>query len=86
MLLHVLAAGFPFGGCTRNTVLPHGLQAGNRRRRCCGRLGFTKVAGLVGRIVVIEAGSSLARPIGRAIVVAERGLNIVGLSIEWKQV
>jgi len=47
MLLHVLAAGFPFGGCTRNTVLPHGLQAGNRRRRCCGRLGFTKVAGLV---------------------------------------
>jgi len=40
---YVLAAGFPFGGCTRNTVLPHGLQAGNRRRRCCGRLGFTGV-------------------------------------------
>ena len=40
----------------------------------------------VGRIVVIGSGSSLARPIGRAIVVAERGLNIVGLSIEWKQV
>ena len=39
-----------------------------------------KVACWLGLIVVIEAGSSLARPIGRAIVVAERGHNIVGLS------